>query len=151
MSLLAIDPGKTHFGYAVFSQNKLIGCGTQKHSSNEGLALIAVDLAHGLQSTYYGCIVVMEKPENYLRNNKSKSLEGLVALCNAVHSAVGVHRFYTPKQWKGQVPKDVHHERLARVLSASELVLWGAVDHNAKDAIGIGLFHLGRTKRGGIV
>ncbi len=150
MALLAIDPGKEHFGYSVFRQGVLIQCGTQHHTDSFGLY-------ECIQSIYNDapvnkCLeVVMEKPENYIGNNKKKSLQGLFDLCSMVDQYIGVHKFYHPKAWKGQVPKPAHHRRLQRVLSESELLLWSTADHNAKDAIGIGLYHLGRTKRGGTV
>jgi len=150
--LLAIDPGKEHFGYAVFSDTLLTACGTPEHADPNALASIAIRLYdYYRRQPETRVTVAMEVPQNYLRARRIKSLEGLVALCAAVDEAVQVGRFYQPKMWKGQVPKPAHHRRLARVLTGVELDLWATADHNAKDAIGIGLFHLGRTKRGGIV
>ena len=149
--LLAIDPGKTHFGYAVFREGLLVSCGTPNHANAEGLASIAIDLyRYYKRQAGTRVSVAMEVPQNYLRTRRVKSLSGLVALCAAVDAAVQIERFYQPKVWKGQVPKPAHHKRLVRVLSAAETTLWNEADHNARDAIGIGLFHLGRTKRGGV-
>ena len=151
MYLIAIDPGKSHFGYAVFSYGTLIACGTPEHTNPTALAQIAIDL-HSFydRQTEERVTLVMEVPQHYLRTRRAKSLEGLVALCAAIDRAVHVGRFYQPKEWKGQVPKPAHHKRLRRVLNSFECSLWDAVDHNAKDAIGIGLFYLGRTKKGGV-
>ena len=150
--LLAIDPGKSHFGYSVFADGRLIACGTPENVDPTTLANIAIGLYGYYKRQPNTCVaVVMEVPQNYLRSRRVKSLEGLVALCAAVDRAVQVKAFYQPKMWKGQVPKPAHHRRLCRVLTGAELDLWGTADHNAKDAIGIGLFHLGRTSKGGVV
>lgn len=150
--LLAIDPGKTHFGYSVFKDGRLIACGTPENADPVALAGIAIGLYdYYKRQPQTRVAVVMEVPQHYLRSRRVKSLEGLVALCAAVDRAVQVQAFYQPKMWKGQVPKPAHHRRLGRVLTGVELDLWGTADHNAKDAIGIGLFHLGRTRKGGVV
>jgi hypothetical protein len=58
---------------------------------------------------------------------------------------------YLPREWKGQVPKKVQHERLRAHLKSAEL---GRLDlpapslqHNVWDAIGIGMHHLTVTRR----
>jgi len=59
---------------------------------------------------------------------------------------------HLPQEWKGQVPKNVHHERILAALSPAESAripkLPKADAHNMLDAIGLGLFHLGRISRG---
>lgn len=67
---------------------------------------------------------------------------------------------YTPATWKGQVPKEVHHARILARLTSAELadlppcrVSKGnphGYDNNMLDAIGLGLFYLGRTLAGGV-
>ncbi len=62
-----------------------------------------------------------------------------------------------PSVWKGQVPKKIHHERMAAALCPSErIVLRNALQniapglqHNIKDAVSLGLWKLGRLGRGG--
>lgn len=80
---------------------------------------------------------------------------------------------YEPSTWKASVCKPIHHRRLWREMSGSEQQLFpldtfdiieaacahyartGKVAkysndwHNWLDAVGVGLFHLGRTGRGG--
>lgn len=64
---------------------------------------------------------------------------------------------YTPQEWKGSIPKDKHHPRVAehfRMFGDSrERNIWNSLirvkDHNVKDALALSLFVLGRMKRGG--
>jgi hypothetical protein len=80
---------------------------------------------------------------------------------------------YEPSQWKASVCKPLHHRRIWRVMMPSERALFTAETesvinracahyaatgkvknyshdwHNWLDAVGVGLFHLGRTGRGG--
>ena len=58
---------------------------------------------------------------------------------------------YLPGQWKGNVPKKPHHKRILRVLDDEELGNMADSNHDTLDAVGIGLFALGRTKRGGVL
>ncbi len=58
-----------------------------------------------------------------------------------------------PTTWKGQIPKEIHHARIENALLADErarassaLSLPKSKRHNALDAIGLGLFHLGRGR-----
>lgn len=55
-----------------------------------------------------------------------------------------------PAYWKGQVPKPVHHARILRTLNERErayvegIKLPASKMHNVMDAIGLGLWKLGR-------
>lgn len=57
---------------------------------------------------------------------------------------------YRPREWKGQTPKKIDHERTLKVLTAAERSVYDGCDvaqslrHNILDAIGIGLRHLKR-------
>jgi len=69
-------------------------------------------------------------------------LAGVVGVFSILVSAdvrIGVK----PREWKGQVPKDVHHARLVKTLSAEDLEKINAaappsLRHNVLDAVGIG-------------
>lgn len=58
---------------------------------------------------------------------------------------------YLPNEWKGQVPKDVHHRRAMRLLSEEENrripEMAETYRHNMMDAVALGLFRLGRLRR----
>ena len=60
--------------------------------------------------------------------------------------------FYKPSQWKGQIPKKIHHARMRGVMSTEELrVLDAALARTDKgghpeilDAVALGLYEFGR-------
>lgn len=66
--------------------------------------------------------------------------------------------YVLPAQWKGQVPKAVHHKRVRATLMTDEQVVSDAyldtikpaLRHNIWDAIGLGLVVLGRMTPGPI-
>jgi hypothetical protein len=51
---------------------------------------------------------------------------------------------YKPSEWKRQVAKDLHHTRIRVALLPQECVIWDRLGHDARDAVGIGLFAQGR-------
>ena len=54
---------------------------------------------------------------------------------------------YTPRQWKGQTPKAVTMARIKKDLTPAELDrIDKKATHDAYDAIGIGLYHLNKSK-----
>lgn len=59
-------------------------------------------------------------------------------------------KLYLPSEWKAQVPKNICRQRIEAELSAEEkeCIRKGGPMHDIYDAIGIGLFHLGRLGRG---
>lgn len=60
---------------------------------------------------------------------------------------------YTPATWKGQIPKKIMIERIKKSLSSEEFLRVEtpraqSKAHNVFDAVGIGLFHLRKKRRG---
>ncbi len=49
-----------------------------------------------------------------------------------------------PHKWKGNVPKNVHHPRIKAALCADELALIRGASGDMLDAVGLGLWELGR-------
>lgn len=89
---------------------------------------------------------VIELPQNYRDFRVAhRDLDTL----RAVGSDLDPFAAYTPHAWKGSVPKDVHRGRLLGALGPSERGGMEGWDHNAWDAVGIGLYFFGRTDRGG--
>lgn len=159
MILLAVDPGIRGCGAALFDGSTLarvayvvspFASGNQAGESAAMAAAVAewagvVDL------------VVIEWPRVYATRIRAGQSSGdpndLLALAGvdaAVAALVGARSAsYCPSDWKGNVPKDVMGARILGRLSAAEQSLVMTVTpagkrHNAIDAVGVGLFHLGR-------
>lgn len=130
--------------------------------------------------------VVIERPEVYpgpqpTRSNDVVELAMKAAELGGQLQALGAPtpRYVRPREWKGQVPKPIHHRRVWSVLDARERAVlcqiarytagevelrietacrryaetgkvrgysWQA--HNLLDAVGLGLWDLGRMGRG---
>jgi len=103
--------------------------------------------------------VVIEFPK--WRRNSHEEIDDLLGLAE---KAGRIEQFYVmhqkrvqlvwPHTWKGSVPKDVHNERVLKPLRHDELALLprrprskkNPYDHNMLDAVGIGLWKLGRMR-----
>jgi hypothetical protein len=166
--LCAIDPGKRLCGLSVWrvalQRNELhfyaemIWAGTVKSpSGNPG------DMAHHVlvEHSYHirgqrmaPHFVVLEVPQKYSTQRAMhggvESLDDVIYEIRA-RARTRVLASYKPRVWKGNVPKAIHHVRLANALTNTERNLAANLDHNAWDAIGIGLYATGRTRRGGVV
>ena len=101
---------------------------------------------------------VMERPQNYARFGVAhKDLDRLRATLAALAAFAkgrgdAIH-YVTPFAWKGNVPKRIHHNRLASKLRAGDVFLASPADpgydHNVSDAVTLGFTHVGRIGRGG--
>lgn len=109
--------------------------------------------------------VVIEKPQVYRAAQSKGDPNDLITLAIRVgwyqeyFESRGVSVYLvTPAMWKGQVPKPVHHRRIANKLSPQEhlVVSEGMIgvpvtkQHNVMDAVGLGLFYTGRTRCGAV-
>lgn len=142
--LLSVDPGKTT-GMAVFKDKDLCDAyyGMPEDMLNEA-GSGAMDLA------------VIEMPRWYPHEHK-------IDVNDLLDLSVTVGRFQEtlrsqgakvelvfPRTWKGTVKKDIHNRRVLEQLTAAELALLPKrprakdFDHNMIDAIGLGLWKLGR-------
>ncbi len=138
--ILAIDPGVHSCGMAWF------GAGKQ--------------LLRAVYAPAHECLVqglpkelIIEMPRIYPGSGQQKGdlndlldLAAIVGQVEAWVNADSVVRVF-PAKWKGQVPKKIMAERILSKLSANErdaIVHVGGKDHNTIDAIGIGLWSLGR-------
>lgn len=156
MNTLAIDPGK-RMGWAVFgTDNVMRACG--EWDGDEPALGDALVYAWGAAGT-----VVVELPYHYPhgaggRRGVSVDPNNLIKLAARAGLAAGRSgwpvRWISPNDWKAQVPKPIHHARIASALLASEIgvVIAGRVSAQHPDmwdAIGLGLFAMGRLGRGG--
>ena len=142
--LIAIDPGNTT-GWATFSPvtGLLHYAGT---TSVE--AWLAED------DRPYSTLII-EIPQVYRAGQSVGDPNDLIKV--AVNAGQWIERFsrrgatvrkVLPKDWKGQVSKEIHNRRVLALLTADEKTrILPSHDHNMVDAIGLGLFHLKRLRR----
>jgi hypothetical protein len=144
--LLAIDPG-ADAGWARFDDAarppRLEACGL-----NEGAMVAGITRA------------VVERPMIYPGGRQKARPADIIKLATragewggAVRAWFNVEPEYVePHGWKGSVDKDVHHARVwAKLTGAEQAVVSAAAKgvakgklHNIIDAVGIGLFAVGR-------
>jgi hypothetical protein len=145
-SLITIDPGATS-GWACFEGETLVACG--KHQG--ALVLPTLPLRGGVSA-------IIEKPMVY--PGEKTDPQDLVTLAIRVgewkqyifHKYDSVAELVVPPTWKGSVPKEIHNRRTLSVLTESEQgrlpkTKSGKPDHNMLDAVGLGLWKLGRSVR----
>lgn len=173
-TLACLDPGVSHPAVAVFRDGLLAFVVVSKR--REGASITpkmigtrlrtVVDRALGATDAQSGPLfVVVEWPSNY--RSKLAARRDVDALKEVAKGFAGdiVPTKYSPNAWKGNVPKIVHHARVLARLEADTftdalwrgisedgglVVWWGGVGPDARDAIALGLFHLGITGRGGV-
>lgn len=168
--VLAVDPGIRGCGVALFRAGLLAEAAYVKNSYKSGnrateAASMAKDVVDWLGDTIDELDeLAVEWPQIYvsqLRAGKGKKKadpNDLLALCGIDAALAALFKVstksYQPHEWKGGVDKDPHHLRIEGRLQPSELRVAsearedaGSLEHNVMDAIGIGLFHLGRLER----
>ncbi len=156
--LLAVDPGIVRAGFALFGSQRLIKAGTVRVSDEGNVLERAARMARAIKK----CVgrtkveLVVEWPQVYQRvAGKTKgdpnSLLPLAAVCGALATSIDDVRIVRPFEWKGQVPKKTRGGanpiklRVERRLTDSELAaIPPKMAHDGYDAIGIGLWALGR-------
>ena len=150
-TLLSIDPGVRYLALAYWRAQTLVSVAVVRGGTPARLAAAA-----GLWAPYAARIAV-EWPRSYRgRRAPERDLEGLrraVVATEVWYRANSpleptIRRYY-PSTWKGQVPKRVHRSRIDRELTQNEKNRSGAYQSDIWDAIGIGLFALGRVGVGG--
>lgn len=142
--LLAIDPG-ADMGWSLF--------GTGPRSTNE-LRACGLNQFPIITDPFS---VLIERPRIYpkqkARPNDIITLALRAGECGGRFNSCGaVVDYVEPHAWKGNVPKAVHHRRVLGALAPQErAILDGALvgiakskQHNVLDAVGLGLFGVGR-------
>lgn len=96
--------------------------------------------------------VIVEVPTGRGGNTKATP-DNLIALALSAGRVIGRYeqlgqlvRTVTPNQWKGSVPKAIHHKRIRAALGEDELRLLVGATGDVIDAVGIGLWELGRLE-----
>jgi len=167
MKLISIDPGYRACGVSYFDKGVLIAASLIEVKSSkdidpgEQFALMSSAVVNYIESLGVGDTfdLAIEYPQQYVRSpTPRESVQRLVGVIGAISSAVqnstgglGVKvTTYTPRAWKGQVPKEIMNDRVRNRLIDGELEKLPEYSkskmHNVLDAIGIGLKHLKRLE-----
>lgn len=164
MRLLCVDPGLRGCGVAEFEGIDLKRAAYVKNPVETGRGYIAHKMmAYEVQSwartaVVLGASAIIEHPRIYPGSAQQKGdLNDLLDVAG-VGAAVSVHFMKPvtvfPSDWKGNVPKDMMTERIRRALTDEERARIekcpASLMHNVLDAIGIGLWKLGRINKKGI-
>lgn len=154
--LVAIDLGKRKVGVAVFDELGVLRAAQTVYTQRNTQEWDPWITADAVQDTVTEYLValgltmpfdwVCEWPE--LREKDRRNHHNITAL-----QQVGIYiersqpwkERYRPSEWKRQVAKDLHHQRLKDALDDGEAEIWAALGHDARDAVGIGLFAMGRV------
>ena len=144
--LFVLDPGARKCGVALFQHGGLVAAATLQATNDEMLPhlLILWVRDHGASETVKA---VVEEPVSYrYKRSAHKDIARLQALIDALP-----YEFtrYTPHAWKGNTPKTIHHKRVQEKMGYP-LFWWRDLGHDARDAVCLGLYHLGETGKGGI-
>lgn len=159
MALVAIDPGLRGTGVAVFEDGLLVEAAYPRNpelilrgpAAWLAMARAVLDsLTHPLP-----CDLVIEVPQVYVAGRGKGDPDDLLELAGvdgAITALLGptTTRSPKPREWKGQVPKEIHHARALRKLSPPETVVLEqtkvppSLRHNVLDAVALGLWALKR-------
>lgn len=161
---VCVDPGLRGCGVAIFENAHLIHAAYVKSPEQKERGPVAWRAMAGAVFEYVeewlpAGTLVIEVPQVYRGAQQKGDPDDLLQL-------VGVEGWlggllmparvvgYRPREWKGQIPKDVHNRRVEKALETYELAQFAGcpayLKHNVLDAVGLGLFHLGRLVGQGI-
>ena len=162
--LVALDPGLNRSGLALFQDGELVFADAVKISARGDVVSRAARMGAKIVNVvhvedFLDAELIVELPQIYQREGgKSKGspnlLIPLAVVCGAVAvSFVDVHSVL-PSAWKGQVPKQtrtgsnpVADRVVARLTALERQHIAAKAPHDVYDAVGIGLWHLGRFER----
>ena len=155
--LYSFDPSLACTGWAVWLGGRLLDCGYIKTAAKDPLDTRILAVAECNISDLVPDELALEWPEVYRGGSRKGANPNDLLPVSAVAGALVVEygiggncTFYKPRQWKGNVGKDVMVNRVLNRLDEDELKVYTGKGmpktyaHNAADAIGVGLKHLGR-------
>jgi hypothetical protein len=143
-TLLAIDPGKKKLGWAFFSAGVLVRCGLSRIDGIDTLGRLAVIHALQLPCATRGIVELMTVYPGEGKSAPSDLLDVATVGAEVAGRKCDFVEYVRPRDWKGQVPKEIHHPRIRERLESYELVVAKGANHDTMDAIGLGLHALGR-------
>jgi hypothetical protein len=133
----AVDPGRDYYAAARFANSEVT------HVLMEVPGVFIHPPGQGL---------VIEMPQVYRTGQaRLKDVTELAFSAGAIAARYENVIRYLPAEWKGQVPKNIHQARIMAALTQSERKILDGIKkkdlQHILDAIGLGLFHLGRLGR----
>lgn len=158
--LLSIDLGVRYIGAAWWADGRLVVAervaAPRTRTDGEARRLLARELLARAEvlDPDGDAAIVCETPQNYgSRASCYADLDRMRGTATILRAWLGPSsrwRMVLPREWKGNVPKRVHHERVRDQLDAAEaaVVQWGDLD--VLDAVALGLWAVGRVGRGGV-
>lgn len=163
-NLVALDPGSHKAGLALFRDGKLIWAGPvinpKKTKGAQGWQEMAALVVRGTLHAWDVDTFVLERMQSYTDPRHQKGpQDDLLEVQGMSACLVGALAFRgkgpvelvdpVPATWKGQVPKEICHQRALEVLTAEEkkvICLKPAVAKlDTLDAVALGLWALRRT------
>ena len=161
--ILAVDPGIRGVGAALFVNSWLEEADYIFNSSERGNGpLECATMAKAVKRVCDGWGVtgvdrlVLEWPQVYDDAHSKGDKNDLLPLAGIDAALVMAFMtnplfevtYYIPKAWKGTAPKAVMGQRILSRLTPTELALIpsGHLAHNVIDAVGIGLYYLGKLE-----
>ena len=161
--VMSIDPSLNSLGLAVFENKKLsdhllIKSTTVERAKDEFVrARVMVEKIRDIYKKFGGkneVQLVTEVPQHFgvagYLARESGAVFKLTFLCGMLFNMDETVIGYQPRQWKGQLPKEVVGRRLQQLYPKLKIVKKEndktkfVMDHNIVDAIGIGHFHIYR-------
>ena len=145
--LVAVDPGVKLAGVAIFDDTQLMAAYLVRGEHVfDTVQLVRTSLLGKWRSNIE---LAIEKPQVYVQSKQKgdpNDLIDLAIMVGALAYQFPSKTLYYPRQWKGQVPKDIMVARVKTKLSADEMKRVGlpraqSLHHNIWDAVGIGLHH----------
>ncbi len=158
-TLLSIDPGLRQCGVALFKDGVLTHALLVKNPVRSERGLTAWrGMARAVERAVYARVrrvddIAVEFMQVYpgRKGGKPADLMEVTAVASAIGAAVpalGAGYAYVPKKWKGTVPKPIHNRFIESRLKGGEHLTIEpcapSLRNNIIDAIGIGLYTLGR-------
>ena len=154
--LLSVDPGLRDIAIARFDNKTLAQTYYVSNPEKKArgpkawLALLSAVIKE-IPKPSLDLTIVFETMDVYAtgkaRSSDLLELVGVEGVFFGFYAPLGCYH-YLPKEWKGQVPKPIHNKRVEKTLNPKErtkiLGLPASTRHNVIDAVGIGLYHLGR-------
>ena len=154
LPLVFVDLGKRKVGWAVFRDEELAACATTSIPNGvlwdaELVAMLVVDAIRRVpgggapRTLDWVCEWPVLRQNFRVALKDIEDLQEVGRLLGTIHG--GWKEKYRPSEWKGTIPKPVHHNRVAALLSPSELALCPArSQHDTWDAVAGGLYAVGR-------